>query len=132
MSSEKTFEEFIEVKDSSIHGKGLFATSAIPMDEIAMIIKGEIISEEECVRREDEENNVYIFWNGDCYIDVINTDKIKYINHSCEYSCRVEERDDESLYLIADKDIAPGEELTIDYGYEEIYETCNCRICSSR
>jgi len=126
---EKIFDEFVVVKDSEIHGKGLFASGFIPKDSIAMIISGEVISEEECIRREDEENNVYIFWNGDNYIDCINTDKIKYINHSCNYTCSVVERDDESLYLVAEQDLNIGDELTIDYGYDEIYDYCNCKEC---
>jgi hypothetical protein len=94
-----------------------------------MIISGEVISGDECERREEEENNVYIFWNGDNYIDTSNTDKIKYINHKCDFNCDVIERDEESLYLTAYRDIKKGEELTIDYGYDEIYEYCNCTLC---
>jgi len=126
---ENTFEKSVVVKESDIHGKGLFTSSFIPQDSIVMIISGEVISEDECVRREEEENNVYIFYNGDTYIDTVNTDKIKYINHSCNCTCNVLERDEETLYLSAARDINPGEELTIDYGYEEIYELCNCEIC---
>lgn len=126
---EKTFEELIVVNESDIHGKGLFVSGFIPKDSKIMIIKGDVISEEECIRREEEENNVYIFWNGNNYIDTVNTDKIKYINHSCNYTCIVDDRDNESLYLIANRDLNSGEELTIDYGYEEIYEYCNCEVC---
>jgi Proteins containing SET domain len=129
MDTEKTFEEFVVVKESSIHGKGLFTSAFIPQGSKIMIIEGEVISEEECIRREDEENNVYIFWNGDTYIDTVNTDKIKYINHSCNYTCSVIERDEQSLYLTAYRDLSPDEELTIDYGYEEIYDYCNCKEC---
>ena len=128
-SEEEIFDNLVVVKDSEIHGKGLFASGHIQKGSIAMIIQGEVISEEECIRREDEENNVYIFWNGDSYIDTIKTEKIKYINHSCDYTCSVQDRDDESLYLVAEVDLNEGDELTIDYGYEEIYDYCNCKEC---
>lgn len=116
--------------NSPIAGKGLFTSAAINTNEIIMIISGDVITGEECERRENEENNVYIFWNGDdCYIDTVNTTLIKYINHSCKPNCYVADRDEESLFLCAAREIAPGEELTIDYDYEEIYEYCGCGNC---
>ncbi|MFO7446827.1 MAG: SET domain-containing protein [Ignavibacteriaceae bacterium] len=123
------FEKFVEARASEIHGKGLFTNIDIPAGAKIMIIAGEVISGDECERRE-EQGNVYIFWNGDNYIDVANTDKIKYINHNCESNCEVEDRDEFTLTLTAGKNITAGEELTIDYGYEEIYETCNCSACA--
>ncbi|HED37932.1 MAG TPA: SET domain-containing protein [Ignavibacteria bacterium] len=124
------FEKFISVKKSSVHGKGIFTPVDIPRNKIIMPIIGEVISGNECERREDEENNVYIFWNGDTYIDTAMTDKIKYINHNCDFNCDVIERDKNSLSLIAYRNIKAGEELTIDYGYEEIYEDCKCGKCN--
>ena len=97
-----------------------------------MIISGELISEDECIRRENEEQNVYIFWNGDSYIDTAMTDIIKYINHDCSPNCYVADHSPESLQLMAMRDINEGEELTIDYGYEEIYDHCTCGTCSSQ
>ena len=128
----KDFEEFVVVKESSLHGKGIFADKLIPKGSLVMVIKGEAISEDECVRRENEEDNVYIFWNGDNYIDTAMTNKIKYINHDCTPNCEVEDRDEESLNLVAAKDIQPGEEITIDYDYEEIFEICQCEKCIAK
>jgi uncharacterized protein len=124
-----TVENNIYVKNSVIHGSGLFTAVDIPVGQKVMVICGEVISGEECELREAE-GNVYIFWNGDNYIDTALTDKIKYINHNCEYNCLVEDRDDYSLYLTAAREIKAGEELTIDYGYEEIYESCTCNVCT--
>lgn len=123
------WEKYIKVTDSELHGKGLFSLADIPNGEEIMIIEGEVIDESECIRREEEEGNVYIFWNDVNYIDSSMTDKIKYINHGCEPNCYVEERDENSLLLIALKNITAGEELTIDYSYEEIYESCMCKTC---
>jgi hypothetical protein len=124
-------EDSLEARDSSIHGMGVFTNVAIPQDEVIMKISGEVIDEDECCRREDEENNVYIFYNGDNYIDVANTPVIRYINHDCNYNCYVEEGDETHLLLCAARDIEAGEELTIDYGYEEIYELCSCDACTA-
>ncbi len=127
---ERSRENTVVVKSSLIEGKGIFASKPIPADELVMIIKGETITGKECERREEEENNVYIFWNGRYYIDTVNTIKIKYINHSCEPNCEVLSRDKDSLNLVSARDIQKGEELTIDYGYDEIYEMCRCPACS--
>ncbi|HEX2983860.1 MAG TPA: SET domain-containing protein [Ignavibacteriales bacterium] len=127
--TEKDNSKFVEVKYSPIHGYGIFSARNFKSGEKILIISGEVISEDECVRREEEENNVYIFWNANNYIDVSGTEKIKYINHSCDPNCEPMERDEESLYLVAYKDIVSGEELTIDYDYPEIYEECRCAEC---
>ena len=123
------FENEIVVKPSIIHGLGIFTTVNIPAGSLIMIIAGEVISGEECVKRE-EKGNVYIFWNGDTYIDTSKTEKIKYINHKCDFNCDVIERDEKSLSLTAYRNINSGEELTIDYGYDEIYEYCRCSLCA--
>ena len=128
--SNNDYEKFVFVKDSNIHGKGIFTTVDISEGRRIMAIEGEVISGEECERRENEEDNVYIFWNGDTYIDTAMTDKIKYINHECDCNCDVLDRDDNSLWLVAYRDIKAGEELTIDYGYDEIYEYCKCSLCA--
>lgn len=117
--------EYIVVRESVIHGKGIFAGKPCKEGEVLMVIAGETIDAKECERREDEEGNVYIFYNGDnCYIDVDKTEKIRYINHNCTPSAIVEDRDQDSLYLVAARDVAVGEEITIDYGYDDIYDQC--------
>ena len=128
--SDSDFEKLLEAKDSLIHGMGVFTTVDIPADAIIMRIVGDVIGEEECIRREEEENNVYIFWNGESYIDTVKTQVIKYINHDCESNCYIEDGDHESLLLCASRDIDINEELTIDYGYDEIYDMCSCIVCN--
>ena len=125
-------ENELEVKKSSVHGMGIFTKVDIPAEQVICIIKGEVIDEAECIRREDEEGNVYIFWNGDNYIDTANTEMIKNLNHFCSPNGYVDDRDESTLFLVAERDIKAGEELTIDYAYEEIYENCNCDLCKKR
>ena len=121
----RTFYNSLTVAESLLHGKGLFTSVDIPQYDIVTIIEGEVISGDECERREEEENNVYIFDNEPYYIDTKGTEKIKYINHSLEPNCYVEERDEHTLYLIAERNIKAGEELTIDYDYEGVEEFNN-------
>ncbi len=126
------WETSVVVKSSPIEGKGIFTSSNIPKDELVMVIQGELITGKECERREEEENNVYIFWNGRYYIDTAMTKIIKYINHSCTPNCDVLDRDKETLNLVANRNISAGEELTIDYGYDEIYDMCRCDVCRDK
>ncbi len=125
----ENFEKYVVVKSSPIHGMGIFTNVDIPEGSEILVIDGEVISEEECIRRE-EQGNVYIFWNEDSYIDTTNTEKIKYINHNCDFNCDVLDGDGKTLRLVAYRNISAGEELTIDYGYEEIYKECRCSLCA--
>ena len=128
----RDYKKYVVVKGSKIHGSGIFASVNIPKNKVIMKIEGEVISGDECERREEEENNVYIFWNGDdCYIDTANTKKIKYINHNCNYNCDVEDDENGGLVLVSDVAIKTGEELTIDYGYDDIYDDCSCQTCTA-
>ncbi len=125
--------ENIIVKESDVHGKGIFTKIPIKKDQRILLIEGEEISADECIRRENEENNVYIFWKDDyTYIDASSTEKIKYINHSCDSNCYIDEDENGSLILVASRNIEAGEELTIDYGYEEIYTECSCKSCDNK
>ncbi len=128
-----SFSDYILVKQSKLHGKGIFSSVFIPEGTEILKIIGEEISEGECIRRENEEDNVYIFYKDDnTYIDTKNSDKVKFINHSCDYNCLVDEDDSGNLILVAAKNISPDEELTIDYGYDDIYSNCSCNDCENK
>lgn len=87
----KTASTGWEVKDSAIHGKGLFATKEFgPADVIAS--GGHFAPDGTFVR----------------------SDALKPINHSKRPNTVVRLEDDE-LVLVADDLITPGEELTLDY-----------------
>ncbi|BDQ02190.1 SET domain-containing protein-lysine N-methyltransferase [Ignavibacterium sp.] len=132
MSLDYLYENIV-VKESNVHGNGIFTNIPIKKYQRILLIEGEEIDAAECIRRENEENNVYIFWKDDnTYIDASSTEKIKYINHSCNCNCYIDEDESGNLVLIASRDIEAGEELTIDYGYEEIYEECSCKSCDNK
>jgi hypothetical protein len=70
-----------------------------------------------------------------CFIDgrgdlVLCWDLARYINHSCDPSCRSAGYD----FEIAIRDIQPGEELTDDYGSLNIEWTfqCSCKTAGCR
>ena len=126
-------DDFIVVCQSQLHGKGLFTKKQIEKGTIIIKIIGEEVDELECIRRENEENNVYIFYKNDnCYVDVSNNEKLRYLNHSCKSNCYVDEDQNGELVLIASRDIEAYEELTIDYGFDEIYQLCKCDDCNKK
>lgn len=52
----------------------------------------------------------------------------KFINHSCEPNCRAEQ-DRGRIWIIAERDIAAGEEITFDYGFpldNWVNNPCRC------
>lgn len=120
------------VKDSSVHGLGLFSKYNYTEGQIITKIDGEMIDAGECIRRE-EQGNVYIFYKDENeYIDASNHALLKYLNHSCNYNCEIEEDENGNLILLAASEIKSGDELTIDYGYEEIYQYCTCSDCDNK
>jgi len=89
------------VRDSSVHGLGLFSAVEHKEGQIITIINGDLINADECVRRE-EEGNVYIFYkNEDEYIDASNHSQLRYLNHSCDYNCDIDEDENGNLILFA-------------------------------
>jgi SET domain-containing protein len=117
---------------SPIQGMGGFAR--VPIEEGTEIIEyvGERISKEESSRR-CEQNNPFIF-GLDAEHDLdgnVPWNPARLINHSCTPNC--EALDDEGrIWVVALRDIAPGEELTFNYGYSlEEYRDHPCRCGSS-
>lgn len=123
----------LSVLESDLHGKGLFITTNIKEGSYITTIDGENIDANECVRRENEEDNVYIFYKNDNeYIDVSQNQLLRFLNHACDYNCDIDEDENGNLVLFAVTDIPAGSELTIDYGYDEIYNYCSCSECDNK
>ena len=89
----------IEVKDSNIHGKGLFSTKKIRKNTILG----------KCKVTKTKKSNAYSLWVGNNMLDV--TCDFKFINHSNKPN--VVYYDD--LTIVALKNIKVGEELTHEY-----------------
>lgn len=123
------------VKESNIHGTGVFA--AEPIKESQKIIEyiGEKIPSAEGDRRSEiDEKLTYIFILNDKYdIDgSVNGNDAKLINHSCGPNTYTDLVDD-GIWVIADKDIAEGEEITYDYSFDaDDLEECHCKSKNCR
>jgi hypothetical protein len=106
-----------EVRGSSIQGRGGFAVDRFRADEVIAEYKGELISREEVDRRLDK-GNPFIFVAHETLIrdGDIPGNPAQYLNHSCAPNCRSFIFEDQ-IWIVAERDIEPGEELTYDYGY---------------
>ena len=117
----KTPRRKIEVRDSGVHGRGVYA--AAPISAGAKIIEytGERISWEEAVDRHPHDpsqpnHTFYFHIEGGQVIDALyGGNDARWINHACEPNCEADEVDGR-VFIKALRDIEPGEELFYDYG----------------
>jgi uncharacterized protein len=114
----------IIVKNSRVHGRGVYAGRKLAKGERVIEYKGELISWKECDRRppSDPDDPYHTFFfslsDGKHVIDAsVGGNAARWINHSCNPNCETEE-DDEAprVFVVATRDINPGEELNYDYG----------------
>jgi uncharacterized protein len=113
-------------------GLGLFA--AIPFSKGQRVIEytGALISNDEA----DRKGGRYLFQvNSRWTVDGTGRENLsRYINHSCDPNCVAYSRG-KRVIIYALRDIAPGEELSYDYGseYFDAYirpRGCACPTCS--
>jgi hypothetical protein len=124
----KQVNAFCEVRNSPIHGKGVFASRFIRKGTRILEYVGERIDKEESNRRglvlfEQSQKTggaaVYIFDLNDEFDLDGNKDynDARLVNHSCDPNCEMVNEDDR-LFLYSLRDIRPEEELCFDYGYD--------------
>jgi SET domain-containing protein len=122
----------IEFRASDIHGSGGFATAPIAADTTIIEYVGEKIDKQESARR-CEANNPYIFHLDDQFdLDgAVDWNPARLLNHSCSPNCEARMDEDNRIWIMALRDIAPGEEITFNYGYDmENWRDHPCR-CGS-
>jgi uncharacterized protein len=119
-------------KHSPIHGIGGFATLNIPKGARILEYVGEKIGKQESLRR-CEANNEFIFaLNERQDLDGnVDWNPARFINHSCAPNCDAE-LEEERIWIVANRDIRAGEELTFNYSFDlEDYRQHPCRCGSS-
>lgn len=96
-----------EVRPSSIHGHGLFATTFIPMDTLLGMLEGEPTTED----------GPHVLWIDD-QRGMRVTNDLRFINHDDEPTAVYFD----DLTVVALTDIHPGQEITHDYNGDEVGE----------
>lgn len=117
----KTARRKIEVRDSGVHGRGVYA--AAPIEAGARIIEytGERITWEVAVDRHPHDpaqpnHTFYFHLDGGLVIDALyGGNDARWINHACEPNCQADETDGR-VFIRALRDLQPGDELFYDYG----------------
>jgi SET domain-containing protein len=106
----------IVVRRSSIHGKGVFATTYIPAGTRLIEYKGERISDEDSEYLYTETTHTFLFMleNNEVIDGSRNGNNARWINHSCEPNCEASEEDGR-VFIDALSSIEAGDEITIDY-----------------
>jgi SET domain-containing protein len=110
----------IEVRDSAIHGRGVFALRHIPKGTRIIEYLGERISHAEADSRyedrPEDDNHTFLFIvDKRTVIDAgVNGNDARFINHACDPNCEtvIEKR---RVFIEAMRAIEPGEELNYDY-----------------
>jgi SET domain-containing protein len=120
-------DRLIQVKQSAVHGKGVFAIVDIAKNTKIIEYIGERISWKKAVKRHphDPSQPTHTFYFGlddGSVIDALfGGNASMWINHSCKPNCKAIEEDvgkKSRVFLYANKNIKAGEELFYDYGLE--------------
>ena len=108
----------IEVRESGVHGHGVYAMESIPKSTRIIEYTGQRVSWEGAP---NDENDPHTFNfgldNGEVINPEIGGNDARWINHSCDPNCEAAEEDDR-IFIDAMRDILPGEELFYDYALE--------------
>ncbi len=108
----------LEIRASLIHGTGAFARRAIPPGTPIIEYVGERIDKAESARRCDDGNPFIFAINDDWDIDgSVDWNTARFVNHGCAPNCEARPEGDQ-MWIWSLRAIAPGEELTYNYGYD--------------
>jgi len=105
----------IEVRESGVHGRGVYAMQFIRKGMRIIEYAGQRVSWE-CAPDNANDPHTFNFGleNGDVINPEIGGNEARWINHSCNPNCEAIEEDD-SIFIYAMRNIEAGEELLYDY-----------------
>ncbi len=118
----------VDVAASRIDGHGVYASEAIPRRLKIGEIRGESISVAEArIRATRVERIMIVELSAKKAIDFSrSTDPMRFTNHSCQANARLCIRQGR-VEFYALRDIASGEEITVDYGESHHEGRLRCR-----
>ncbi|MBI5470217.1 SET domain-containing protein [Candidatus Kaiserbacteria bacterium] len=100
--------EEVEIKDSAIEGRGVFATRDFHIGETVFVWDTSHEVNENAVKTLPAEDARYLTRHNGKYF--LMPEPMRYMNHSCEANTRPENGKD-----VATREIKAGEEITSDY-----------------
>jgi uncharacterized protein len=124
----------VKLKHSGIQGKGLFAVHKIAKSEIVNICGGAIITEAEYTALEKKYADFLFNYatqiaDGFYLLGGLGKRELEdddFLNHSCDPNCGIKGQ----LVVVAMKDIAAGDELSLDYAMIDdapgVSFSCSC------
>ena len=121
----------LSIRQSRIHGRGVYAEEFIPPRHKVIEYTGERLSRHR-VKRIDTTAVTYLFTLDDYWTldGAVGGSGAEIINHSCDpnlYSCIMRGH----ILYMSKRPIQPGEELTIDYLFSKKVDRVPCR-CGAR
>ena len=121
----------LEIRESRIHRRGVYALERIPPRRKVMEYTGERISRRETKRRGDGPVT-YLFPLDDYWTldGAVGGSGAEIINHSCDPNIYTMVFKGHILYM-SKRLIRPGEELTVDYRFSDKVEPVTCK-CGSK
>jgi hypothetical protein len=102
------------VRPSRIHSVGVFTNTAVRKGARVVEYTGKRISPEEADRLYEGAPRTYLYGMEDGKTVIDGHGIGAYLNHSCDPNCEVDEIKNR-VWILALRDIAPGEELVWDY-----------------
>ena len=118
----------VDARTSRIDGRGAFAAEAMPARRKIGEIRGESVSVREARRRAKTMERIMIVEVSHTRaIDASgSTDPLRFTNHSCQPNAVLRIRQGR-VEFYAMRDIAPGEEITVNYGETHHEGKLRCR-----
>ena len=117
----KTGGRRLQVRRSGVHGRGVFALQPLRKGETLIEYTGEVISWSEALRRHPHDpsqpdHTFYFHIDDERVIDGnVGGNISRWINHACDPNVEADDAGGR-VFLVALRDIQPGEELFFDYG----------------
>jgi len=123
----------VALKRSRIDGYGVFAEQPVAAGQRLGLLTGESITVAEARRRAQSGGRLMLVELSPARaIDASRSqDAMRFTNHCCEPNARIQVEDGEISFL-ALRDIAIGEELTVDYGLTHHDGRLACRCGAAR
>jgi SET domain-containing protein len=102
----------VEVRSSGIEGRGLFACAPIAAGDVVMVLGGYVMADDEFLRVSGGMSKYSAATIGENLNILLDDDTpVQFGNHSCDANLWMQDE----VTIVARRDIAPGEEITVDY-----------------